>query len=479
MNKTWISLLTLLWFAACQPPSPIDSPEDVDDSVDLVDIVIRGGTVVTMDPERRVLEGGSVVVHGDRIEAVLEAGDAIPAAKEIVDATGHLVIPGLVNTHGHIAMVLLRGLADDLSLMEWLEDYIFPAEGKNVSPEFVYWGSLLACIEMARSGTTTFTDMYYFEEEVARATDEAGLRGVLSQTIIGFPAPDYPTPEAALAGTEDFIRQYKGHPRIVPSVGPHALYTTSLEVVENAYQLAQRYEVPFQIHALEAQEEDQLVKERLGKETIAALDDAGILSPSVILNHMVWPSDQDIERIAASGASVSHNPQSNMKLAAGVTPVLELLDAGVTVGLGTDGPVSNNNLDMFEEMDTAAKLHKLVNQDPTVMPAEQVFEMATLGGARVLGLEDSIGSIEPGKLADIVLIDTRVPELTPLYDVYSQLVYVIKGGHVGSVLVGERFVVRNREMTTVDVDEVMARARELQARILDSLEETETTDGGS
>ena len=190
------------------------------------------------------------------------------------------------------------------------------------------------------------------------------------------------------------------------------------------------------------------MKERLGKETIAALDDAGILSPSVILNHMVWPSDQDIERIAASGASVSHNPQSNMKLAAGVTPVLELLDAGVTVGLGTDGPASNNNLDMFEEMDTAAKLHKLVNQDPTVMPAEQVFEMATLGGARVLGLEDSIGSIEPGKLADIVLIDTRVPELTPLYDVYSQLVYVIKGGHVGSVLVGGRFVVRNREMTT-------------------------------
>ncbi len=203
-----------------------------------------------MDPERRVLDGGSVVIHGDRIEAVLEAGDAIPAANEIVDATGHLVIPGSVNTHGHIPMVLLRGLADDLSLMEWLEDYIFPAEGKNVSPEFVYWGSLLACIEMARSGTTTFTDMYYFEEEVARATDEAGLRGVLSQTIIGFPAPDYKTPEEALTGTENFIRQYLDHPRVVPGVGPHALYTTSLEVVENAYRLAQRYEVPFQIHAL-------------------------------------------------------------------------------------------------------------------------------------------------------------------------------------------------------------------------------------
>jgi 5-methylthioadenosine/S-adenosylhomocysteine deaminase len=440
---------------------------------DAADIVIRGGIVVTMDPDRRILEGGSVVVRGDRIEQVLEAGAPTPAARETMDASDHLVIPGLVNTHGHIAMVLLRGLADDLKLMEWLEDFIFPAEGKNVSPEFVYWGSLLACIEMARSGTTTFTDMYYFEEEVGRATDKAGLRGVLSQTIIGFPAPDYRTPEEALVGTEEFIRQYKDHPRVTPSVGPHALYTTSLEVVENAYQLAHRYQVPFQIHAVEAPEENRLVREKLGKETIAALDDAGLLSPGVILHHSIWLSDEDIERIAGSGASVSHDPQSNMKIAAGVARVPELLAAGVPVGLGTDGPASNNNLDMFEEMDTAAKLHKVVTMDPTVMPAEKVFEMATLGGAKALGLEDGIGSIEPGKLADLVLIDTRVPELTPLYNVYSQLVYVIKGGRVGTVLVGGRVVVRDGEVTTVDVDEVLARAREIQARILKSLEETE------
>jgi 5-methylthioadenosine/S-adenosylhomocysteine deaminase len=468
MNKTRMSLLILLCFGACRPPAPAG-----ESTADLVDIVIRGGTVVTMDSDRRVLEGGSVVVRGERIEAVLAAGEAVPSARETVDATGQLVIPGLVNSHGHVAMTLLRGVADDLKLMEWLEGYIFPAEGKNVSPEFVYWGTLLGCIEMARSGTTTFTDQYYFEEEVARATDEAGLRGVLGQTIIGFPVPDYKTPEEALAGTEGFILRYRDHPRVIPSVAPHALYTTSIEVVERAYELARRYAVPFQIHAVEPPTENEQVLKLLGKETIAALDDAGILAPGTILHHSIWLSDSDIERIARSGAGVSHNPESNMKTASGVARVPELLAAGVPVGLGTDGPASNNNLDLFEEMDTAAKLHKVVTLDPTVMPAETVFQMATLGGARALGLEGSIGSIEPGKLADIVMIDARVPELTPLYDVYSHLVYVVKGGDVGSVLVGGRFVVRNRDVTTVDVDEVMARARELQVQILKSLEEVE------
>ncbi|MGH9459980.1 MAG: amidohydrolase [Vicinamibacteria bacterium] len=465
MNRTRLSLLMLLCFGACQLSTPVDEATP--------DLVIRGGTVVTMDADRRVLEGGSVVVRGDRIEAVIAAGVVVPSAKETVDATGYLVIPGLVNSHGHVAMTLLRGIADDLKLMDWLEDYIFPAEAKNVSPEFVYWGTLLGCIEMARSGTTTFTDQYYFEDEAAKATDEAGLRGVLGQTIIGFPVPDYQTPEEALAGTEAFILRYRDHPRVIPSVAPHALYTTSLEVVERAHQLARRYQVPFQIHAVEAPTENEQVKGILGKETIAALDEAGILAPGTILHHSIWLSDSDIERIARGGAGVSHNPESNMKTASGVARVPELLAAGVHVGLGTDGPASNNNLDMFEEMDTAAKLHKVVKLDPTVMPAKTAFEMATLGGARALGLEDDIGSLEPGKLADIVLIDARVPELTPLYDVYSHLVYVTKGGDVGSVLVGGRFVVRNREVTTVDVDEVLARARELQARILKTLQQVE------
>jgi 5-methylthioadenosine/S-adenosylhomocysteine deaminase len=438
-----------------------------------VDLLIRGGTVVTMDGDRRIIEGGSVTIRGERIESVLGPGDPAPDARETIDATGHLVIPGLVNTHGHIPMVLLRGLADDLKLMDWLQDYVFPAEARNVSPEFVYWGSLLACIEMARSGTTTFTDMYYFEEEVAKATDQAGLRGVLGQTIIGFPVPDYKTPEEALTGAEAFVRQYKDHPRVVPSIAPHALYTTSLDVVRKAYHLARRYEVPFQIHAVEAPEENGMVEEKLGKETIPALDDAGLLSPDVILHHSVWLSDEDITRIAKSGATVSHNPESNMKTASGVARIPDLLAAGVTVGLGTDGPASNNNLDMFEEMDTAAKLHKLVRRDPTVMPAQTVFEMATLGGAKALGLGDQIGSIEAGKLADLVMIDTRVPGLTPLYDVYSQLVYAIKGERVRHVVVGGKVVVRDQKMTTLDVDQILARARELQKQVLKSLEKKE------
>ncbi|MFQ5789595.1 MAG: amidohydrolase family protein, partial [Acidobacteriota bacterium] len=255
------------------------------------DLLIRNGTVVTMDSEMRVLPGGAVAIRGTRIAAVLGSDEALPDARATIDATGQLVIPGLINTHGHIPMALLRGLADDLKLMDWLERYIFPAESKNVSPDFVYRGSLLALAEMARAGTTTFTDMYYFEEEVARATEKVGLRGVLGQTIIGFPAPDYKTPEEALAATEKFLRDYQDHPLVVPSVAPHALYTTPVEIVRRAYQLARRFQVPFQIHAVEAEEENAMVREKLGKETIAALDEAGVLGSGVLLHHAVWLSD--------------------------------------------------------------------------------------------------------------------------------------------------------------------------------------------
>lgn len=434
-----------------------------------VDLLIRNGTVVTVDPEMRVLEGASVSVRGRRIEAVIPSGAPLPEARETLDATGHLVIPGLVNTHGHVPMVLMRGIADDLKLMEWLNDFIFPAEARNVDEEFCYWGTLLGAIEMARSGTTTFTDMYYYEEEIARATDEAGLRGVLGQTIIGFPAPDYKTPDEALTATETFVRKWKEHPRVIPSVAPHALYTTDLEVVRRARELARRYEVPFQIHAHESPEEDESVRKKLGTTTAAALDEMGALGSGVILHHSITVTPSDIELIAGRGAATSHNPESNMKGASGLSPVPDLLAAGVAVGLGTDGAASNNNLDLFEEMDTAAKVHKLIRGDPTVMPAEQVFRMATRGGAEALGLDEDIGSIEPGKLADLVLIDTRVPELTPLYDVYSHLVYAIKGDQVRTVIVDGRIVVRDRTMTTLNSEEVMRHAREIQQRIQRSL----------
>ena len=434
-----------------------------------VDLLVTGGTVVTMDEEMRVLEGASVAVRGGRIEAVFQAGEALPEARETIEARGHLVIPGLVNTHGHVPMILFRGLADDMKLMEWLHEVIFPAEAKNVDEEFVYWGTLLASIEMALSGTTTFTDMYYFEEEIARATDEAGLRAVLGQTIIGFPAPDYETTDEALAATERFIRRYKDHPRVIPSVAPHALYTTELGVIEESRALAQKYGVPFQIHARESPQEDEAVKKKLGMTTIAALEEAGVLGPGVILHHVITLTDSDIDLIARRGAGASHNPESNMKGASGLARAPDLLAAGVPLGLGTDGPASNNNLDMFEEMDTAAKVHKLYRGDPTVMPAKQVFRMATIGGAEVLGLADEIGSIEAGKAADLVLIDVARPELVPLYDVYSHLVYAVKGPHVRSVIVDGRVIVRDRKMTTIDVEAVMSKVNELKLRILKSL----------
>jgi 5-methylthioadenosine/S-adenosylhomocysteine deaminase len=311
--------------------------------------------------------------------------------------------------------------------------------------------------------------MYMFEEEAARATERAGIRGVLGQSVIGFPVPDYRTPEEALAGARAFIERYRSHPLIIPSVAPHALYTTPLPIVERARDLAREYGVPLQIHAVEPPEENDQVREKLGKRTIDALADAGFLGPRTILHHAIWLSEEDIRTIARHGASTSHNPESNMKTASGVSPVTDLLAAGVAVGLGTDGPASNNNLDMFEEMDTAAKLHKLVREDATAMPAKTVFRMATLGGAKALGIDDRVGSLEPGKLADVVLIDARAPELTPLYDVYSHLVYAVKGGNVATVVVNGKIVVRNRRMETVDEAEVLAKAREFKDRILESL----------
>jgi 5-methylthioadenosine/S-adenosylhomocysteine deaminase len=434
-----------------------------------LDLLIVGGTVVTMDDEYRIVEGGALAVQGARIVAVLERGALFPQADETLDASGMLVIPGLINTHGHVPMSLMRGLADDMKLMEWLNDFIFPAEAKNVDEEFSYWGTLLAAIEMARSGTTTFTDMYYFEDAIAKAADEAGLRAVLGSSIIGFPAPDFETTDEALQAADAFIVKWKGHSRIVPSVAPHALYTTDIEVVAKAREISRRHQVPFQMHAHEAPQEDEVVREKYGETAATLLDERGLLGPGMILHHAITLTDTDIALLAERGVAVSHNPESNMKGASGLARVPELLARGVTVGLGTDGPASNNNLDMFEEMDTAAKVHKLHRSDPTVLPAREVFRMATRGGAEALGLDSLVGSLEVGKRADVVLIDLNQPELTPMYDVYSHLVYAIKGAHVRTVVIDGRIVVRDRKMTTLDEGAVMEKAREIQKRILSSL----------
>jgi len=437
-----------------------------------IDLLIDGGTVVTLDGNERVLAGGAVAIRGSAIVAVLDADAPRPLAIETVDARGHLVIPGLVNTHGHAAMTLLRGLADDMPVMTWLTQFIFPVEAREVKPDFVYAGTRLACVEMLLSGTTTYADMYYFEDEAARATAEVGMRGVLGQTIIGFPAPDYATPELALAGAERFIATWRGHPLVVPSVAPHALYTTPLDVVRRSHALARKYGVPMQIHAAEIADEDERVRGSTGLGTIRALDSIGVLAPGTLLHHVIWPREDDVARIAKGGAATSHNPESNMKTAAGVAPIPDLMAAGIAVGLGTDGAASNNSLDLFQEMDSAAKLHKSHRSDATAMPARTVFRMATIEGARALGMADRIGSLEAGKRADVVLVDTRTPGLTPMYDPYSLLVYAVKGADVRTVVVDGKIVVRDRRLTTVDVEDVMARARGLQARIRSGLAPT-------
>lgn len=453
-----VALGGLLAATACVSPDPAADPS--------APILIDGGTVVTMDEAGAVLEGGAVLVEGERIAAILDAAAPRPPNVRRIDATGQLVIPGFVNTHGHAAMSLLRGLADDLPLMTWLEQHIFPVEAELVAPDFVYWGTLLSAVEMLKSGTTTFADMYYFPFDAARAVEDAHVRAVMGPGVIGFPAPDFASPEASLAAAPEFLERYAGHPLVVPSVTAHALYTTPLDAVAAAARLAREHGAVFQIHASEDASEDAQSREANGMGVVEALQSVGALRPGTLLAHAIYLSPEDIATIAASGAGMAHNPQSNMKLGIPrAAPVSEALAAGIPVGLGTDGPASNNDLDLFGEMDTAAKLHKFAAGDPAVLSAEIVFRMATIGGARALGLQDRIGSLEPGKLADVVMLDPRRPGLTPLYAVYSHLVYAADGSDVTTVLVGGRIVVQDGRVLTVDENEAMSRARGFGDRI--------------
>jgi 5-methylthioadenosine/S-adenosylhomocysteine deaminase len=435
------------------------------------DIVVRGGTVVTVDGARRVLENGAVAVSGDRIAAVGATADieARFDSARTIDARGHIVLPGLVNAHGHAPMVLFRGIADDLALSEWLEKYIFPAEARHVTAGFVEVGTLLACLEMIRSGTTTYADMYYFEEQVAEATARAGLRGVLGETIIQFPVPDARTPRDALAYTEKFIRRWKGHPLVVPAVAPHAPYTNSEQTLRDCRALADRFGVPMMMHVSETRDEVNRMRERYDATSTGWLDSIGVLGPSVVFHHGVWLTDGDIAILKRRGVSVTHNPESNMKLASGTAPVLRMLSLGLAVGLGTDGAPSNNDLDMFEAMDFAGKLHKLAALDPTALPALRLVEMATMGGARALKMEKEIGSLEVGKKADFIMVDMNQPHMVPLYDVYSHLAYVVNGSDVRTSIVNGRIVMLDRRVLTLDEEEIKERAGKIQAGIAASL----------
>ena len=426
-----------------------------------VSLVVANGTVVTVDAARRVIARGSVAIDGRDIVEVGTA-EAIAAkyrGRETIDAAGSVVMPGLINTHTHAPMVLFRGLADDLALMEWLQKYIFPAEAKTVSPEFVRVGTRLAALEMIESGTTTYADMYYFEEEIGRATKAAGLRGVLGETIIQFPVPDAKTPAESLARTERFAREFANDDLITPAVAPHAMYTLDADTLKASRALADRLGLPVLIHLAETADEVKTAQEKYKTTPTAFLESLGFFGPRTIAAHGVHVTPDDIAVLAKRHVGVSHNPESNMKLASGTAPVEAMRKAGVAVGLGTDGAASNNDLDMFEAMRQAAFLHKLMSGDPRAIPAPAALEMATIDGARVLGMEKSIGSLEPGKRADLLIVSMASARQTPLYDPVSHLVYVTRGDDVRTTIVNGRVLMRDRKVLTLDSRQVLADAR--------------------
>jgi 5-methylthioadenosine/S-adenosylhomocysteine deaminase len=439
---------------------------------DKADLLVTNGTVITMDGQRRIIENGAVAVRGDSIVAVGASADLAAQydAAKIVDARGAIVMPGLINGHAHAAMSLFRGIADDLSLDDWLKKYIFPAEARNVTEEFVVWGTRLGMLEMLRGGITTYADMYYFEDAVARVTKEAGMRGVLGETIIDFPAPDNKTVPQALEYTQKFIEHWKGDPLIVAAAAPHSMYTCSAKTLQEAAALARRNHAPILIHIAEAPFELQLSREKYGTTPVGYLAREGILGPDVVGAHCIWVDQSDIATLVQFGVGCINNPSSNMKTAAGVMPVINMLAAGEAIGLATDGAASNNNLDLFEEMDLAAKLQKITRMDSRALPAEQVVEMATIGGARAIHQEKQIGSLEAGKKADLILVDTTAPHATPMYNVYSQLVYALKASDVRTVVIGGKIVMEDRRMLTLEESAILAKANGYKKQIEKSLE---------
>ncbi len=441
-----------------------------------VDLIVTGRYVVTMDNGRRIIENGALAIQGSQIVDVGPAAEitARHTARQRVDRPRAILAPGLINTHGHAPMVLFRGIADDLNLQDWLEKYIFPAEARNVNPEFVRWGTRLALWEMIRSGTTAYADMYYFEEVIAEETRKAGMRGVLGQSIIRFPVPDAKTPAEGLARTERFLQQFRNDPLIVAAVAPHAPYTNDDATLRAARALANKYQAPLLIHLSETKRENDDSLKEFKMTPAARLAKLGVFDGRTLAAHGVWLTDRDLQVVAAKGVGVAHNPSSNMKLASGVAPVLKMLNLRIATGLGTDGPAgSNNDLNLFEEMDLAAKLQKVTSGDPRALSAEQTFAMATREGARALGLANRIGSLEAGKEADWIAVDLSDAHALPLFNVYSHLVYALKASDVRDVMVRGRLLMKDRQMLTLDTPAIAAKAAEYQLSILASLKKVQ------
>ncbi len=469
---TTIRLCFLYFFlivalAGCGSPdgSEPTPAETLDDGIDLI---VQGDYVVTMDAGGTVIENGAVAVEDGVIIAVGPAANIMseyPAA-EVLEGTNHIVMPGLVNGHSHAAMTLLRGVADDLALMDWLQNYIFPAEVEFVDAEFVRIGTELACWEMIRGGTTTFVDMYYYPDTIAEVVERCGMRAMISATVIDQRSPDAEDAGDSLSKGVGFIERWQGkNSRITPIFGPHANYTLDAEQLAATRAAAIELGAPISIHVSESPYELQYSQDTYGMTSILLYESIGFFEGPTIAAHVVWPTEEEIPILAERKVGVIHNPTSNMKIASGISPITEMLDAGVRVGLGTDGAASNNDLDMWEEMRLAAFLQKVDRMDPEALPATTVLSMATSGGATAVGLGDSVGTLGPGKRADLIQVAFEDVHHIPTYDVISHLVYVSDEQDVASVVVDGKVLMKEREMLTIDTDRVRTEATALAARI--------------
>ncbi len=420
-----------------------------------MDLLIKNGMVLTMNKKMEIIDQGFVLIKDDKIT---ESGDLKDCSglnvDRVIDACGGIIMPGLINTHTHASMTLFRGLADDLPLMEWLEDHIFPAEA-GLNKDKVYKGAMLACAEMILSGTTCFCDMYLFEDQVAQAAKDAGMRAVVGEVLYDFPSPNYGMLEKGFEYVENMIEKYMNDPLITPAVEPHSTYLCAPELLKRASDIANKNNIPLIIHVAETLNEQGQIKEKYNKTPVQFLNDLGVLSSNLVACHSVHLSDDDIKLYKKNNVKVAHCPESNMKLASGIAPVPEMLKNGICVGLGTDGCASNNDLDLFLEMDKTAKLHKVFSLDPEVINAKTTVKMATIDGARTLGLGDITGSIEPGKRADIIIVDTKKPHLVPMYNPYSHLVYSVTGSDVAASIINGQIVMENNKIFTMDVNKVM------------------------
>src|ERR1700716_3639081 len=436
------------------------------------DQIVTSGTVVTMDGARAIYDDGIIVVKGDTIVAVgpRRELEGKYLASETVNAKGGLVLPGFINGHTHVPMTLFRGIHDDVTLNDWLYKYIFPAEKKNVTEEFVRWGTRLAAAEQIRSGVTTFADMYYFEDAVAEETKAAGMRGLLGETFIDFPAPDNKSEAEALAYTERFLKKWQGDPLIHAAPAPHSIYTCSKKTLQDAAALARKYHAPILIHVGEMKKEWDDSQKQNGMSPVQYLEKIGLLGPDIVAAHCIFVDEADRKLLAERNVGCVHNPSSNMMLASGVSPVPEMRAAGIAVGLGTDGPAgSNNDLDLMEEIDLAAKLAKITKMSPLALNAQAVVEMATIDGARALHMEKATGSLEPGKKADLILIGLDAPNAVPMYVIYVQIAYSLKASDVQTVMIGGRVVMRDRKLLTVNEQAAIPKAREYKKSIAASL----------